>query len=700
MTGVNGLNGFDKRVSFSTRCVVFDNDKLTIAKNIKNISNTTTKFNFVKKVFHAMNKFATLLMFSKTGRIGIENRKDKFVRYADEVSILNRNRNECFKRNNENLKELKSKNDELNLLITDRENLKKTLLNNDVFNKFIHDGQEFELILNEPEKLKKLIDVNKNLLDEIKNNKKLDVLINKVINDNKIRVEESLQKTIDLRNKLIIEEKKIDYFLSLIENENVSFKDRYSFFNYLNELKRAEYFCRQSSDSSDPQLADVFRNIFEERISRVKESDIKKIYNEVINTYHYETSFLKENKNTLANFSSNNKKEKFLSKINFLVHASESHLNPLKDIFKKNTPDKLHEIMHTILNEEYHNSGIIISYTDTKNTWIKEYMNEFYGSERKVIAQSVGTNTEYNIESKKEITTQSVGTNTEYNIENKYEYEDTTSVHSSDASNFSGQFEEIEGLDNILEEFSMELNSRNISNYRECNDAIKKVLVELSILSNIVTESLELPIVKENNLLIPLENIAVFSNIIHSVRNELKLIKPNDSFELTKGNNLYSKVQQVTEDISSGFGEMVGMIESSNSDNSKISEIETSLKNIFNKINTSKVYLKKEMLDAAKILIDTLIKESESQIMTDFSEPNKEKNKLSINDKEIKEYISTLREKININNESVSSDNSTKSVNPLNVKLASKEKYLKLNELIDEAISELEGIIHDDTEKE
>ncbi|MEX5895740.1 hypothetical protein AB6H17_03090 [Proteus vulgaris] len=63
--------------------------------------------------------------------------------------------------------------------------------------------------------------------------------------------------------------------------------------------------------------------------------------------------------------------------------------------------------MHTILNEEYHDSGVNISYFICKNTWIKEYMNEFYGSERKITTQSVGTNTE------NEKITQSVGTNTE-----------------------------------------------------------------------------------------------------------------------------------------------------------------------------------------------------------------------------------------------------------------------------------------------
>lgn len=75
MINLNGLDNFDKRISFSTKRVFFDNDKLIIAKNIKSISNTTTKFNFVKKVFNAMRRFSTLLMMSQSGRMGIENRK-------------------------------------------------------------------------------------------------------------------------------------------------------------------------------------------------------------------------------------------------------------------------------------------------------------------------------------------------------------------------------------------------------------------------------------------------------------------------------------------------------------------------------------------------------------------------------------------------------------------------------------------------
>lgn len=288
---VNGLKSFDARISFSTSRVVFDNDKLTITKNIKNISNTTTKFNFVKKVFNAMRKFSTLLMMSQSGRMGIENRKGNIVRYTDEMNILNSRFNECFELQNENSKELKNKGNELDSLIINRENLKLTLLNNDIFNEFIHNEKELELILNDPGKLKELINNNESFKSKIDNDEKIGKIIKNFLKSNRIELEKNLESAIDLKNKLIIEERKVDHFLSLIENENVSFNDRYSFFNYLNELKRAESFCQQSGNPSDEQLADVFKNIFEERISRVKESDVKKIYSEVIDTYHYETFF-------------------------------------------------------------------------------------------------------------------------------------------------------------------------------------------------------------------------------------------------------------------------------------------------------------------------------------------------------------------------------------------------------------------------
>lgn len=623
---VNGLKSFDARISFSTSRVVFDNDKLTITKNIKNISNTTTKFNFVKKVFNAMRKFSTLLMMSQSGRMGIENRKGNIVRYTDEMNILNSRFNECFELQNENSKELKNKGNELDSLIINRENLKLTLLNNDIFNEFIHNEKELELILNDPEKLKELINNNESFKSKIDNDEKIGKIIKNFLKSNRIELEKNLESAIDLKNKLIIEERKVDHFLSLIENENVSFNDRYSFFNYLNELKRAESFCQQSGNPSDEQLADVFKNIFEERISRVKESDVKKIYSEVIDTYHYETFFLKENKSILANFSSNNEKEKFLSKINFLVSISESHPDILNNLFDQNISDKLHDIMHTILNEEYHDSGVNISYFNTKNTWIKEYMNEFYGSERKITTQSVGTNTE----NENEKITQSEGTNTDIQDVDSY---NNNAVYSNEKSHDGEVFFEIEGLDSILKEFSTELKNRDISNYSQFNDAIKNMLDKLSVLSDVITETLESPIVEEKKLLVSVENMEIFSKTIYSIQQQLVSIKPDYASGLGNINNFYPEIQRSTEDISDAFENIINIITPSRGSDSTKSEIKTLLSRVFNKINTSKIVLRKEMLNVAIELFDKLVKESESKLTDDFSEVKGKKNTVLTNNK-------------------------------------------------------------------
>lgn len=623
---VNGLKSFDARISFSTSRVVFDNDKLTITKNIKNISNTTTKFNFVKKVFNAMRKFSTLLMMSQSGRMGIENRKGNIVRYTDEMNILNSRFNECFELQNENSKELKNKGNELDSLIINRENLKLTLLNNDIFNEFIHNEKELELILNDPGKLKELINNNESFKSKIDNDEKIGKIIKNFLKSNRIELEKNLESAIDLKNKLIIEERKVDHFLSLIENENVSFNDRYSFFNYLNELKRAESFCQQSGNPSDEQLADVFKNIFEERISRVKESDVKKIYSEVIDTYHYETFFLKENKSILANFSSNNEKEKFLSKINFLVSISESHPDILNNLFDQNISDKLHDIMHTILNEEYHDSGVNISYFNTKNTWIKEYMNEFYGSERKITTQSVGTNTE----NENEKITQSEGTNTDIQDVDSY---NNNAVYSNEKSHDGEAFFEIEGLDSILKEFSTELKNRDISNYSQFNDAIKNMLDKLSVLSDVITETLESPIVEEKKLLVSVENVEIFSKTIYSIQQQLVSIKPDYASGLGNINNFYPEIQRSTEDISDAFENIINIVTPSRGSDSTKSEIKTLLSRVFNKINTSKIVFRKEMLNVAIELFDKLVKESESKLTDDFSEVKGKKNTVLTNNK-------------------------------------------------------------------
>nr|WP_258577419.1 hypothetical protein [Proteus mirabilis] len=106
------------------------------------------------------------------------------------------------------------------------------------------------------------------------------------LTDLKIKVKDLKCKIDEFNNKLIkkdtVDKEKaeiatitaeyhnLNHFLSLIENENSSFKDRYSFFNYLNELQRAEAFCRNSSNTDYNHLADEFKNIIKERVERIK----------------------------------------------------------------------------------------------------------------------------------------------------------------------------------------------------------------------------------------------------------------------------------------------------------------------------------------------------------------------------------------------------------------------------------------------
>lgn len=319
MSRINNLDVFPERIILSTKKNIFEGRNITFAKNIKNISNTTAKPSFIKKVFNKMERFSTLFMISQTGRMGISNRKDDIGKYNEKIDDL------------KNRREIK-------------------------FNKI--NGNE-----------------NVTLTKE----RKIDYLL-------------------DLKNKMSVEERKINSFITLIENENSSFKDRYSFFNYLNELQRAESFCRQSKDIDDNQFADVFKNILEERTGRIKKEDVKKIFNEVIIKYKNETQFKNRNKSTLANFSSNQDKEKFMAKINFLVSLSEYNPSIINQDFAEDFPTQLQHIMHAILNEEHSNHGITFLPEQVKDAWIKEYMNEFHEGEKKITTQSIGVNTDSNIE--------------------------------------------------------------------------------------------------------------------------------------------------------------------------------------------------------------------------------------------------------------------------------------------------------------
>lgn len=49
MIDLSNINNFERKVSFSTENSFLNNKELSIVNNIKKISNTTTKFNLLKK---------------------------------------------------------------------------------------------------------------------------------------------------------------------------------------------------------------------------------------------------------------------------------------------------------------------------------------------------------------------------------------------------------------------------------------------------------------------------------------------------------------------------------------------------------------------------------------------------------------------------------------------------------------------------
>ncbi|MEX5895741.1 hypothetical protein AB6H17_03095 [Proteus vulgaris] len=66
-----------------------------------------------------------------------------------------------------------------------------------------------ELILNYSEKLKELINNNESFKSKIDNDEKIGKIIKNFLKSNRIELEEkNLESAIDLKNKLIIEEKK------------------------------------------------------------------------------------------------------------------------------------------------------------------------------------------------------------------------------------------------------------------------------------------------------------------------------------------------------------------------------------------------------------------------------------------------------------------------------------------------------------
>ncbi|WP_066751089.1 hypothetical protein [Proteus myxofaciens] len=601
---VNNINGFSGRISFSTKNSFFDRDKLTIVNNIKNISNTNVKFNFVSKIFHAFKRLSTLLTISKTGRIGIKNRSDEKDKYSDSIKELNGRMAKCLIEENK---------------------------------------------------------VSKNIND------KVNELNSSLVND-KNKVEDKLQNMIQIKNKLVTEERKVDHFLSLIENENVSFGSRYSFFNYLNELKRAESFCEQSNNPSDNEFSTTFKHIFEERVSRVKESDINKIYNEIINTYTLNTTFHNNKKNiitelhhnndnVLDNFPTNTEKEKFLSKINFLVSISESQLALNKEQYKI---DNLNRIMHRILNEEEQEAGINYSYSDTKEGWIKKYMNEFYGN-KKIERQSIGTDIEglsgdmvdagidadtisihssdydCDISDNNSVLMQKrISTNKEDSVISD---DDSISVHSSNydrdtsdndyeinSNKIYNNEEMLSDLVSLLESERMSLLENKNSNNLKM--AIINILSKFSDLNNIVTESLKLSKDNNNNeLMMSLQKIKNFSDMILA-NEQLNNVEENYSVELNN-NPFYSRVKGSLENIAEKFTEIGDLIEGNKDNlNSIKKEIENSLQNILTKVNYFTLAGKKELIDDVLILIEQSISQTDNEMEWDgyISSNNKLEN--------------------------------------------------------------------------
>ncbi|HID7802869.1 TPA: hypothetical protein ACXIBI_002236 [Proteus mirabilis] len=327
MDKVNGIGVFNKRIELSTKKDYLESCYVTFAKKIEDISNTTAKPSFIKKIIHMMERFTMFFAISQTGRMGISNRDGDLNKYNEILTYLE-----------SKVKDLKCKIDEFNNKLTKKDTV---------------DREKAEIAT------------------------------------------------------ITAEYHNLNHFLSLIENENSSFKDRYSFFNYLNELQRAEAFCRNSSNTDYNHLADEFKNIIKERVERIKKEDVIKIFNEVLVRYDNETRFKNSNERILANFSSNKEKEKFLSKINFLVCVSKYNLPLMVEVenLKEEFPVQLREIMNKILYEESIMGEILneanidcvykYSLKKVQNIWIEEYINKFYGGKEIIIDKRTDDNVAY-----------------------------------------------------------------------------------------------------------------------------------------------------------------------------------------------------------------------------------------------------------------------------------------------------------------
>ncbi|MEX6207659.1 hypothetical protein AB6G04_12800 [Proteus mirabilis] len=117
--------------------------------------------------------------------------------------------------------------------------------------------------------------------------------------------------------------------------------------------------------------------------------------------------FKNSNERILANFSSNKEKEKFLSKINFLVCVSKYNLPLMVEVenLKEEFPVQLREIMNKILYEESIMGEILnkanidcvykYSLKKVQNIWIEEYINKFYGGKEIIIDKRTDDNVAY-----------------------------------------------------------------------------------------------------------------------------------------------------------------------------------------------------------------------------------------------------------------------------------------------------------------
>lgn len=425
MSGIDSLRVFPQKITLSSEKSFFDRDTLTIAKNINDISNTPINFNLGKKIFSGIKRLSTLLFASQTGRIGISNRKENIGKYQESLIKLQKESidNEA-KLNNIDLKTIK-------------DNLKS-------------------------------LEVDTNNVDAIK-----DLQISKA-HDLQREVSElnkKLEEMTKLKDGLGIEKKKTDFFISLIQNENSRFKDRYSFFHYLNELQRAESFCRKSKNETEKQIADVFKNILNERLERVEGSDIKKIYAEISSTYQFESTALdpRDKAKVLSHFSTAQNREKFLSKINFLILLSEKDPKIMSASLSKQNQVKLFNIMDTILSGE--DNGIEIRQSDyeIRDAWILKYMNEFYESKpREVLAKNevsaqkvISTSTDASISTETLVSTDA-STSMETSVLTDAFYDENI-AYQAEGLNSPFKFQQLNIYENVL----------NLSNLIASEDSIK-----------------------------------------------------------------------------------------------------------------------------------------------------------------------------------------------------------------------------------